>query len=229
MAEIKTPGMLKDAFERMMTLSPEEIELNSRQIDMEMAKLTEQDKQNRYENSGVGRKYFALRITDYEATTDELSRNLDAVKTFIADVQNYKIRTMWLCGKSGTGKTMLASAVIRECGGHFSKSYQIIDEIEDCRSFSSHESKTALIKRYANYPVLVIDEIGKFDNKNEIEFLFRILNERYENELSTILVTNKTKSELKNYIGIPLYDRFIENCTAVEFTGESYRKNIRAN
>lgn len=193
-------------------------------------KIEEQKKQSIYENSGVGSKYFNCRLEDYETTTDEQKENLNKVRNFIKAIQNGENKTLWMCGKSGTGKTMLASLVVRECGGKFAKSYQIADEIEDSRSFSAKENKTALIKRYSEYKLLVIDEIGKFENKqgNELEYLFRILNERYEKENSTIIITNKTKGELKEYLGTPLFDRFVENCTSLDFNGDSYRKNKRA-
>lgn len=190
-------------------------------------KLEEQRKQSNYENSGVGYKYWNKRLADYETVTDEQKRNMEKAKNFIEAVNRGECKTLWMCGKSGTGKTLLASLIIRECGGKFAKSYQIADEIEDSRSFSSKESKSGLIKRYSEYKLLVIDEIGKFENKQgtELEYLFRILNERYEKENSTIIITNKTKGELKEYLGIPLYDRFVENCTSLTFSGESHRKS----
>lgn len=181
--------------------------------------------QLRYEQSGVGERYFSKRLSDFETKTEEQKNALEKIKMFICDIQKGKQRTLWLNGAVGTGKTLLASLIIRECGGKFVKSYQIQNELEDCRSFKATESKSDLIKRYSTVrPVLVIDEIGKIDTKMEIEYLFQIINERYEHKgTSTILITNKTKVELKEYLGKAIFNRFVENCTAVEFFGESYR------
>lgn len=187
-------------------------------------KQKEKEKQDAYEKSGVGKKYWNYRLSDFVAETEEQKKCLLEVTQYIQDLQNGKVRTLWLCGNSGTGKTMLACLIVRECGGFFCKSYQIADEIDDTRSFSSKESKSGLIYRYSNYKLLVIDEVGKFQNgKTEIDFLFRILNERYERELPTVIITNMTKHDLRDYIGKPLYDRFVENCISIEFWGESYR------
>ena len=52
-----------------------------------------------------------------------------------------------------------------------------------------------------------------------------IINERYENEKCTVLISNKTKVEMVEYLGQPIFDRFTENCMSIEFDFESYRKN----
>lgn len=181
-------------------------------------------KQEKYEKSGVGEKYLHKTLEDYECYDEESTRNFEKVKTFISDVRDKKKkRTLWICGNSGTGKTLLASLIIRECGGKFVKSYQIQNELDDCRSFKARESKSDIINRYAWYDILVIDEIAKFESKQEIEYLFMILNERYEKMKTTIIVTNKSAKELREYLGKPIYDRFIENCISLEFNNASYR------
>lgn len=185
----------------------------------------EKEKDKAFQNSGVGKKYLKKSLSDFKAETDEQKKQLEMVKKYIADVQQYKSKTLWLCGNAGTGKTFLASMIARECKGHYVKSYDIEDEIEISRSFSAKENKKQVLSKYYNYRLLVIDEVGKFENKQyqELEYLFRILNERYERELSTVIVTNKSGTELREYLGIPLYDRFISNCTLIEFKGASYR------
>lgn len=197
----------------------------------QMEKQAEKEKLQRLEASGVGRRYLSLKLEDYETTTDEQKKALATVKDFIKQMNgNTPIcKNLWFCGSAGTGKTLLASLIIRECGGHFCKSYEIEDELEISKSFSAKENKKQVLERYYNHSILVIDEIGKFEHKHntEIEYLFRILNERYERRYSTILITNKTGKELREYIGKPLYDRFLENCTCIEFNGESYRKTLK--
>ena len=45
------------------------------------------------------------------------------------------------------------------------------------------------------------------------------------NEQKDIL--DMSKEELKVFLGEPVYDRFVVNCTSLTFTGESYRKRER--
>lgn len=197
--------------------------------EIEQYEKNEKEKkiQDWFSSSGVGQKYLDKRLSDFIAETDEQKQQLQTVQKFIADVNNGKTKTLWLCGNAGTGKTFLASMIVRETMGHFCKSYEIADDLEVSRSFSAKENKNMVIKRYSSYKVLVIDEIGKFQGENEISYLFRILNERYEAELPTILVTNFTNVGLRDYLGKPLYDRFVENCTSLMFTGESWRDRER--
>lgn len=191
-------------------------------------KQEKQKKENYYlNNSGVGKKFLNKSIKDYVAETDEQKNILSVVKHFIEEVNNNKCRTLWLCGNTGTGKTLLGSAICRETMGTFTRSYNIKNDIESTRFFKATETKNGCIKRYANYRLLVIDEIGRGGGDEEREYLWQILNERYENELSTVLITNMSKGELKEYLGEPVYDRFVTNCISLTFTGESFRKRER--
>lgn len=190
-------------------------------------KQAEQDRLNYYlNNSGVGKKFLNKSIKDYVAENEEQKNILTTVSQFIDNVNNGRCRTMWLCGKTGTGKTLLGSSICRETKGTFTRSYNIKDDIDATRTFKATETKRQVISRYANYRVLVIDEVGRGGN-DERDYLWQILNERYENEVSTVLITNMSKGELKAFLGEPVYDRFVTNCTSLTFTGESYRRNER--
>lgn len=192
----------------------------------EIKKHEEQQKQKNLEESGIGKRYFKAAFTNYACKSDKHKNVLNKLKTFI---QNYQEKTLWMVGNSGTGKTMFAAIICREClHAHYVKSYQIELELDDCKSFKAKESKTELLKRYTDYPVLIIDEIGKFESKDEVKYLFMIINERYENEKCTVLISNKTKVEMVEYLGQPIFDRFTENCMSIEFDFESYRINMRS-
>lgn len=188
----------------------------------------EERKENFYKNnSGVGKKFLSKSLEDYVAETDEQKNILSVVRHFIDEVNSNKCRTLWFCGNTGTGKTLLGSAICRETMGTFTRSYNIKNDIESTRYFKATETKNGCIKRYADYRVLVIDEIGRGGGAEEREYLWQILNERYENELSTVLITNMSKGELKEYLGEPVYDRFVTNCISLTFTGKSYRAKER--
>lgn len=201
--------------------TPEEI----KKQDEEIRKHEEKEKQKNLEASGIGRRYYNADFSNYVCNIPERKEVLDKLKVFIKD---YQEKTLWMVGNSGTGKTMFAAIICREClHAHFVKSYLIELELDDCKSFKASESKTELLKRYTKYPVLIIDEIGKFESKEEVKYLFMIINERYENKKCTVLISNKSKKELVEYLGQPIFDRFTENCMSIEFNFDSYRINLR--
>lgn len=203
-------------------LTPEEIFKQKQEV----RKHEEQQKQKNLEESGIGQRYFHADFSNYVCNIPKRKEALEKLKTFI---ENYQEKTLWLVGNSGTGKTMFAAIICREClRAHYVKSYQIELELDDCKSFKASESKTELLKRYTKYPVLIIDEIGKFESKDEVKYLFMIINERYENKKCTVLISNKTKMELVEYLGQPIFDRFTENCMSIEFNFDSYRINMRS-
>lgn len=204
-------------------LTPEEVFKQKQEV----RKHEEQQKQKNLEDSGIGQRYFHADLSNYVCNTPKRKEALEKLKIFI---EHYQEKTLWLVGNSGTGKTMFAAIICREClRAHYVKSYQIELELDDCKSFKANESKTELLKRYTKYPVLIIDEIGKFESKDEVKYLFMIINERYENKKSTVLISNKSKKELVEYLGQPIFDRFTENCMSIEFDFESYRINMRNN
>ena len=167
-------------------------------------------------NSNVGKRYKNKTLDDYIADNDEKKHILAEVKKYIADVNNGLDRTLWLCGATGTGKTLLGSCICRETKGVYCKTYNVKDDL-----LENHFARNGVFKKYANYRSLVIDEVGRCDQ--EKDFMFQLLNERYENEVSTVLITNLSKGELKERLGLPLYDRFVSNCVSLTFSGESHR------
>lgn len=183
----------------------------------------------RFKRSGVGERYLNLTLKDYKADTPELKAVYSTVCEFIHDIKAGITRSLWLTGASGTGKTMLAAMIIKECGGCYRKSYQLVNEARRADSYNSSEDKNGMIDRYAGYRLLVIDEVGKDTGRADEEWniLWQIINERYERMLPIVIVSNLAKSELAGYFGQHIVDRFVENGKTVEFTGESYRPNLR--
>lgn len=186
----------------------------------------ESEKESHFLTCGVKRKYRTLRFEDFKAETDEQKNALKIVLNFIKKVKEGLAMTLWLCGANGTGKTFLGSMICLETLGTFIRTYDIDDALKDAMSFSSKRTRREVFQEYADAPLLVIDEIGRFQTQSEKENLFHILNDRYENDFSTVLISNLGKQALAEYLGRALTDRFFENCTTFEFKGNSYRRKI---
>ena len=74
--------------------------------------------------------------------------------------------------------------------------------------------------------LLVIDEVGvQSGTENERNILFDIINGRYENMKSTLIITNLDRSQLPDYLGERIVDRLRENGgMLIPISGKSCRK-----
>ena len=174
--------------------------------------------------SGIGQRYLNADIHSFITETEEQKIGLETVKQFITNPYG---KNLWLVGVAGTGKTLLGAIICRYLGAKFIKSYQLKDELDYARSFNAKKNPTEVIKDYAEISVLIVDEVGRYKSPQEQEYIFRLLNERYEMKKPTVLISNMTKKEFGEYLGNPIVDRFREGCKSLEFKGESFRAKER--
>ena len=75
---------------------------------------------------------------------------------------------------------------------------------------------------------MVIDEIGRgIASTDEKYMLYQILNARYNTRKPTVLISNFTKADFLQYIGVAAADRLVESAEIWELNGESYRRELR--
>lgn len=133
-------------------------------------------------------------------------------------------------GNSGVGKTHLAVSIGLEC----------IDRGQSCLFITSTElvnrlirahkrgSSDTMLKKYASYSVLIIDEVGYLPfSKEGSNLLFQLINMRYERK-STIITTNIPLSQWSEIFGNKkltnaLLDRLVHHSKIIQITGPSYR------
>lgn len=139
---------------------------------------------------------------------------------------------LFFYGNVGTGKTRMIyamlkraranglSAVVREFG-------QICSEIRKSYNIKSDETEWDIVKRYADYDLLFLDDLGlQQGNVSEFAYLtfYQILDKRIADALPTIISSNKTIEQ----VGIS-FDKRIESrlqlFKTIEFKGEDRRKN----
>lgn len=190
-------------------------------------KQAERDKIDRYKRQAPER-YWNESIDTYRAKTEAQAKALSATRDFIHAVDCGVFCSLIFIGTVGTGKTHLALSIIRECGGMYRLSPNIVEELRRAKSFTAKESEAEILENYGNARLLVIDEIGRGVAAAEEQYmLYQIINERYNRRKPTILISNQTKKDFLNYVGIAAADRLTESAQVVEFTGKSYRGEIR--
>lgn len=139
-------------------------------------------------------------------------------------------RNIILLGKSGTGKTHLATALgIEACRQsrrvRFVTGYALANELIEARG---EKDVGRVIGRYSRLDLLILDELGYVPFSREgAELLFQILAERHERK-SVIITTNLGFADWTQVFGdatmtAALLDRLTHRARIIECTWESYR------
>lgn len=139
-------------------------------------------------------------------------------------------RNIIFLGRSGTGKTHLATALGVEACKHnyrtrFVSCYALVNELIEARQ---ERDLQRIIQRYSRYELLILDELGYIPfSKEGSELLFQVLAERQEKG-SVIITTNLGFADWTQVFGdqvmtAALLDRLTHKAHIVGCQWESYR------
>lgn len=227
MTEIKKINPLPFLFTLEANLEKDEwIKQREKELAEQAEKEAAYQMQKSVESSGVPRRYWHVDFDTYISRNEKDLKNLETIKKFTSLDNNDKV--LILLGAKGLGKTHLGSAIIRNCGGKFISIEELIFKYESAQDFHAKTNREELMDLYSSTKMLVIDEIGgSMQQEKENALLNYILHRRYENMLSTVLISNLSKADLLKKFGEAVLDRLCETCISLEFEGESYRTSIR--
>jgi len=141
-----------------------------------------------------------------------------------------KSRNVIFMGKSGTGKTHLATGLgIESCKNgirtKFVTGCGLANELIEARD---EKALSRIIKRYTSYGVLIIDELGYVPFSREgAQMIFQILAERHE-RMPVIITTNMGFGDWTQIFGdanmtAALLDRITHKAHIINCSWESYR------
>jgi DNA replication protein DnaC len=142
----------------------------------------------------------------------------------------HKPRNIIFLGKSGTGKTHLATGLGMEAckqgiRTRFVTGCGLANELIEARD---EKTLARAVKRYAGYGLLIIDELGYVPfSKEGAQLIFQILAERHEKK-PVMITTNMGFGDWTQIFGDPsmtaaLLDRITHKAHVVNCTWESYR------
>ena len=104
-------------------------------------------------------------------------------------------------------------------------------DIKETYRRGSTGSEAEVINRFVKSDLLVIDEViaehsisGEL-SKHDKYLLFEIINQRYEQMRSTIIVSNADQTHLAKQLGESTLDRILENSITLAFNWDSYRRS----
>lgn len=130
-------------------------------------------------------------------------------------------------GSNGVGKTHLAFAscfhqIEQGKTAGYILAFDFFNEIR--KSFGDYTTNS-IINEYEHYDYLVIDEIDKTQGTPmEFTYLYSLINKRYNEMKSTVLITNAKPADFATIIGQSALDRVASEGKVIDLTGDNYRQ-----
>jgi len=182
--------------------------------------------------AGIPPRFSSRSLDDYGATEPGQRIALSVCRRFAATwpEQYRKGGSLVFTGGPGTGKTHLGCAIANEIMAQhmatvvFGAVSTLIRSVRSTYNKSSDRTETQAIADLLLPDLLIMDEIGaQTGSDHELQLLFEIINSRYQNLRSTILISNLNQEELRKFLGHRVMDRFNECGTVLAFDWQSHR------
>lgn len=202
---------------------------NNEKIKNNLLKLT-------IDFKGIPARYLGLTFEDLHIESEDQRKNYQFCEEYVLgfDSKTYKVKTIVFSGGVGTGKTMLAmimkQTLMRMGHETYYESVSFFIEKVNKRAWHLKYSFLDIINEYLDYPLLIIDDltcgagfVKSLDERDRL-LLFAILEQRYLNNLSTILITNHGEAKLREVLGVEMVNRIRACGLMLTFNWNSYRQ-----
>jgi len=136
-----------------------------------------------------------------------------------------------LFGETGTGKTLLASALTNELEARqypvwFSRVAEIIKRVQECYSAQSAYTADQMTDFFCRFDYLVMDEFDLHALSNDkLQIIENIIDYRYRSDMPTICTTNLTQPEFVERWGDRTASRLIAMAHWIPITGVIRNRN----
>lgn len=130
-------------------------------------------------------------------------------------------RNLVMVGRTGTGKTHLASALARNLlvkkqNIRYITSEDMANKIAETWRDKFGETEASMVARFVDCDLLILDEYGLHDqHETRLQLVHKVLYARYNARKPTMLISNFTKEQLQENLGDRLWSRFQEDQTTL--------------
>lgn len=181
-----------------------------------------------FKQSGLVKRQLRQTFENYNATNSELVYAQEQAMLAATNGTG-----LILAGKRGTGKSHLATSIALYVMQHGKQAiFRLVNDLlnEIRQAVAEKTDYFSLIKKFKEVPCLVLDDFGKEKTTDfGLDALYDIVNDRYNNELQTIITTNATDIETLAKWGneqytTPMVSRVMESGAWVTITkSDDYR------
>lgn len=188
----------------------------------------------RFREAGVPPRFVHATLWNWQHGMDRQRAIWDWARTYIGQFDEALAsgRSAVFLGGTGCGKTHLAIGLLRhviEKGGraYYTTVLDMLVRIKSSYRRGAGETERQAMDFFAGQDFLVIDEVGKqLDTEHEQAHFFAILNQRYNDQRPTLLVTNLPKLKFLDFVGAAVADRLREHGGALHvFDWDSQRSH----
>jgi DNA replication protein DnaC len=180
-----------------------------------------------YLNAGIGVTYQWLDWDDWFGPYETLEK----IQLYLTMPFVERGMGLFLWGSQGTGKTMLATLVLKELIKRGIRCYAVtMDQMVDeyTRGWGSDEEKRWFDRKVRYAEVLLLDDIGKEGSRGSLpERTFNnLLRDRVQGGRPTLITTNISPGELGAVYGSNSLRMLYESAMEIHFTGDDVSLTI---
>lgn len=200
----------------------------------EKARRNQVKTERNIKNALIPKQYENLSFEDYQLKEENVDATMKAKKCLDT------LEGLYIYGKPGIGKTMLASIIANESLKRqrsviFSKVSDLLRNIRATYRKDSEQTELDVLSKLYDCDVLIIDDMRpERSRKFASETLFDVIDARYSAKKQTIITSNGTLEEVCSALNRPLdaeesidgtriYDRCKEMLKMAHIKGESKR------
>lgn len=170
-------------------------------------------------------------LENFIASNEGQQKALGTAQAYVNDFTKTSGQSLILCGGVGAGKTHIAvgiahELIARQCQCIFTSVIGAVRSVKETYNRNSEITEREAIDNLIKPDLLILDEVGvQFGSDTEKLILFEIINGRYENRKSTIVISNLAMTALADYLGERVIDRLREDGgKLVVFDWPSFRR-----